>query len=218
MILVRAQGFVAIASIGLAVPAFAAVPTVATFDVDAEGFVGSTTSTVLIHSGTGGNPDGHIEIRKDLTPPVFDIGAETKTSPDFLGDYAAGGITGAGFDLNVFNNSIDAVWLRFRPDIVQNGWHYDFGAVAANSNQWELFDVAFDPTWDDATAGAMGWVQEDGAASFAAVLGGVGWIEVRVLHEGSTIAGVDNVRLVPAPSPAAIALMATGFAARRRRR
>ena len=133
-------------------PCLAAAPTVATFNTGPEGFVGSTTSTTLVHSPSSGNPGGHIQIRKSLSPPVFDIGAADTSTPAFLGDYAAGGITGAGFDLNVFNTTLTAAFVRFRPDIFTNGWSYDFGAVNPNSNLWSSFLVNFDPTWSDATA------------------------------------------------------------------
>ena len=215
----QSVGIVFGSSIALAaMPALGAAPTVAPFAADEEGFVGATTSTVQVHSGTGGNPDGHIQIRKDLSPPVFDIGTRNSVTPDFIGDYGAGGITGGGFDLNVFNNAIDDVWLRFRDSVNDNGWHYPFGAVAVNASQWESFDAAIDPTWSDGAAAGAGWVQEAGAPSWATVMGDVFWIEVRVLRDDSTIVGIDNVRLAPTPGAAALGLIVAGVGVRRRRR
>ena len=43
---------------------------------------------------TGGNPDGHIQIRKDLETG-FDIGTQNSVWPEFLGNYAAAGVNGA---------------------------------------------------------------------------------------------------------------------------
>lgn len=201
----------------------ALIGAIATYDADAEGWQGSTTSTVQIHAAGGGNPDGHIQVRKDLEPPVFDIGSRTSDDPDFLGDYAASGITGAGFDLNVFNTTIDNAYLRFRRNVAENGWVFDFGSVLPNANAWESFDVVFDPTWDDLTARANGWQSDDDvdpgvdpSPSFADVMADVGWIEVRLANEGSAIVGIDNVRLVPEPT--SIALLACGAAALLRRR
>jgi hypothetical protein len=190
--------------------AWAAVPgTVATFDADEENFQGSTTATVQVYSGTGGNPDGHVVIRKDLTPG-FDIGTQNSTSPEFLGDYAAAGVTGGGFDLNVFNTTLDSAQLRFRRNVAENGWYYDFGAVLPNANMWDSYDVALDPSWSDGDALLSGWIQEAGGPSFADLMNSVGWIEVRALNDGSSLVGVDNVRLVPEPATLGLAL--TGFA------
>ena len=194
----------------------AVVGTIETFDVDAAGFQGSTTSTVQIHAANDGNPDGHIQIRKDLSPPVFDIGSRNSANPGFLGDYGAAGVTGAGFDLNVFNSTLDNVFLRFRRAVNENGWLFPFGAVLPNANQWESHDVMFDPTWDDVTAAANGWLTDqdldaaaDPSPAFADVMAAVDWIEVRLASEGSTVAGIDNVRLVPEPS----SLIALGLGA-----
>lgn len=210
--------FTALVALGLStVPAFAAIPTVATFDADAETWQGSTTSTTQIHSPAGGNPGGHIQIRKELGDPQFDAGSRTSDDAEFLGDYATGGITGAGFDMNVFNTTLTGVLLRFRSSVTQNGWYYDFGAVAPANNAWVPYDVAFNPLWDDATAGANGWVQESGAGSFAQTLSTVDWIEVRAINTGSLIAGLDNIRLVPTPGTAALAGLALLSAFRRRR-
>lgn len=199
----------------LAAPALAAVPgTVATFDSGPDDFVGSTVSTVQIHLGDDGNPGGHLVIRK-ITDPGFDIGTRNSVWPEFLGDYAAAGVTGAGVDLNVFLD-LDEAMLRFRRDVFENGWNYDFGAIAANPGVWVSYDVLFNPAWDDATALANGWAQEAGAPSFAALMASVGWLEVRVGNEGSAIVGVDNVRLIP--EPATLGLLAVGAVALIRRR
>jgi len=200
-----------LSSVALAGTTWAAtVPTVAPFDADEDDFTASTTATVQIYSANGGNPGGHVEIRKDLTPG-FDIGTQNSVWPQFLGDYAAAGVTGGGFDLNVFNTVLDSAQLRFRRDVAENGWYYDFGPVAPNANQWESYDVAFDPSWSDADALANGWMQEAGGPDFAGLMGSVGWIEVRVINEGSAIVGVDNVRIVP--EPAALGLVLAGFVA-----
>ncbi|MEZ6209760.1 MAG: hypothetical protein R3B46_00720 [Phycisphaerales bacterium] len=74
----------------------AASPITATFDSDAQNFQGSTISTTQIHLGAGGNPGGFIEICRDLGGPAFDIGTENMATPEFLGDYVAGGINEAG--------------------------------------------------------------------------------------------------------------------------
>lgn len=195
---------------------WAAVPgTVASFDVDEDGFVGSTIATVQIYVPNGGNPDGHVQIRKDLTTD-FDIGTQNSVWPEFLGDYAAAGVTGGGFDLNVFNTTLDSAQLRFRRNVAENGWHYDFGPVVPNANVWESYDVAFDPSWTDALAAGNGWTQETGAPSFADLMQSVGWLEVRVINEGSAVVGVDNVRIVP--EPATLGLLMAGVLAVSRRR
>lgn len=193
----------------------AVVPTVATFDVDEDGFAASTTATVQIYAPAGGSPDGHVLIRKDLTTG-FDIGTQNSSWPQFLGDYAAAGVTGGGFDLNVFGTSLDAVQFRLRRNVAENGWYYDFGAVAPNANLWASYDVAFDPSWSDATAAGNGWLQEAGSPTFAALMGSVGWIEVRAINEGSAIVGVDNVRIVPEPAVLGFALTGAVVLGRRR--
>ena len=206
----------ALAAVTLAGPALAAGPIVSTFDLDAEGFAGGTIATTLVHMPGGGNPDGHIVIRKALGSG-FDMGAQNSISPEYLGNYAAAGINSAGFDLNVFNTTLDDVMIRFRVSAAQDGWRYSFGGVLPDANAWESFDVAFDPTWDDATAILNGWAQEAGADTFANTLASVGWFEVRTVNpdDVSALVGLDNIRLVPAPSAAA--LLALPLLARRRR-
>lgn len=193
---------------GLVGPAWAAVPgTTATFDAGSDDFIGSTIATVQIHMAAGGNPAGFAQIRKDLQTG-FDMGTQNSVWPELLGNYIADGINGAGLDLNVFNTALDETHLRFRRNVAENGWYYDFGAIQPNDWQWIPLDVSFNPAWSDATALANGWSQEPGSPSFAALMASVGWIEVRTVNQGSAIVGVDNVRLVP--EPAALALLAAG--------
>jgi hypothetical protein len=202
--------------LGVASSTWAAVPgTVASFDVDENGFIGSTIATVQVYAASGGNPGGHVVIRKDLSSG-FDMGTQNSISPALLGNYAVSGITGAGFDLNVFNTTLDEAHLRFRRNPAENGWYFNFGAVAPNANQWEPYDVAFDPAWSNATALANGWAQEASSPSFADLMASVGWIEARVINTGSAIVGVDNVRLVP--EPGAFAMLGAGLALFGRRR
>lgn len=194
----------------------ATVPTIANFDAGEDNFAGSTVATVQIHAAAGGNPDGFVQLRKDFGPGFDEIGTQNSLSPEFLGDYAADGVTGAGFDLNVFNTTLDSAQLRMRRNVGENGWHYDFGAVLPNANMWMSYDVAFDPSWTDAMASANGWMQETGSPSFADVMSSVGWLEVRLVNTGSSIVGVDNVRLVPEPSALGLLLAGLVFLGRRR--
>jgi hypothetical protein len=206
-----------LSSIAVASTTWAAVvPTVATFDTDEDNFIGSTIATVQIYASSGGNPGGHVEIRKDFGPGIDFIGTQNSVWPEFLGDYAAAGVTGGGFDLNVFNTTLDSAQLRFRRNVAENGWYYDFGAVAPNGNLWVSYDVAFDPTWSDALALGNGWQHEAGSPSFANLMSSVGWVEVRLFNLGDAVAGVDNVRIVP--EPGALALVLAGLVAVGRRR
>lgn len=203
---------------------FGAVPGVETFDTDTAGFVPNTTSSVVVHAAGGGNPDGHIQTRKILDPPVFDIGALT-TDPDFTGNYAAAGIGQVSVDLNFMTNNISAAWVRFRPSIVENGWLYPLTNVFP-TNVWNSYAVAFNPTWTDLQAKAAGWLTDkdvnpltDPSPSFASVLADVNSAEVRIASEGSTVVGIDNFAIA-VPEPSMITLLVAGGAVimlRRRR-
>jgi hypothetical protein len=201
----------------------AAVIGTETFDSDAAGFVPNTTSSTVVWTGSGGNPGGHILTRKDLSPPVFDIGALT-AGANFTGDYAADGINGATVDLNFMTDNVDAAWLRFRKDIFTNGWRFPLTNVFLPTDSWNTYSVAFDPTWSDADAMAAGWLtdeQIDPSANpsppFANVMGSVGRAEVRIGSVGSTVVGIDNFGLVPEPSALSLALIACGLLVARRR-
>ncbi len=205
--------------------AWAAVAGVETYDTDTAGFVPNTLSSTVVHIGAGGNPGGFIETRKDLSPPVFDVGAMT-TGANFTGDYAAAGIAGASVDLNFMTSNIDGAWLRFRPSIVENGWRFPL-TNAFPTNTWTTYSVDFDPTWTDLQAKAAGWVTDkdvdpatDPSGAFAALMSGVFSAEVRLASVGSTLAGIDNFTLrVPEPASMVFALLGGGaLIARRRRR
>lgn len=203
----------------VAVPALGAAPIVATFSLGEDNFVASTLDTVQIRPASGGNPGGFVQLRKETSVDAFPLGTRTSVTPEFLGNYAAAGINQAGFDLVTFNTTLDGAQIRFRPGVADNGWNYNFGAIAAGNNWISLVTPVFDPTWSDVAATANGWTQEAGAPSFAALFANVGWVEARFNNAPlvSAIVGVDNVRLIPAPSFAALGLMGVAIAGRRRR-
>ena len=125
----------------------AATAGIETFDTDAAGFVANTTSSVVIWAASEGNPDGHIQTRKDLTEPVFDTGALT-TDADFTGDYATDGITEATVDLMAVSGDVDTAWFRVRRDVFTNGWRYPLASSLSPNDGWGTYDVTFDPTWN----------------------------------------------------------------------
>jgi hypothetical protein len=209
----------------------AAVPTLETFDSDTAGFGPNTTSSVVVHVGAGGNPGGFIQTRKDLTPPVFDVGALTLT-PNFTGDYASAGIGSFSVDLNFFTDNITDAWVRVRPSIVENGWLFPLTSTFP-TDEWNTYGVAFDPSWTDAEAALAGWVTDqdinpiaDPSPSFASVMSSVNSLEVRIASPvESTLVGIDNVRIdaagVPDSSSLLVEAMVVGalaFGARRLRK
>ncbi len=202
----------------------AATVSLETFDAGKNGFDANTISATVIHQAAGGNPGGHLLIRKDLSPPAFDVGAMTTTRAEFLGNYAAAGITGASVDLNFQTEGIDAAWIRFRRDGSSNGWRHSLTNVFP-LNSWNTYSVDFDPNWTDAQASAAGWLTDqdvDPAANaspaFADVLKSVGFAEVRIANNTSTLVGLDNFQLIPEPSTMALAGLALLSMAGLRRR
>ncbi len=194
---------------------------VETWDTDLAGWQTETTSTVLAHGAVGGNPDGHVLVRKDLGGAFDEIGvANNGFNADFLGDYGAAGVNEVTVDLNMFNSSVTDAMVRFRRDVSENGWTFRFGALAPNANLWSTFSTGvFDAEWSDAQATLAGWSAESGAPSFAEVMSDVGWSGVRFETSTgvSTLVGVDNFTLLPEPASAAVLGLGLGALALRRR-
>lgn len=191
----------------------AAVPgSVETWDADLAGWDQSTIISTVIHAAAGGNPDGHVLVRKELGAADFDIGTATTTSSDYLGNYA--GVIGIEVDLNFGTDNVTNAWVRFRPDVVGNGWRFPLTNVFPTGS-WDTYSAPFDANWDDATALANGWEQDEpGVASFADLFSSVGWAEVRFESpQTSTLVGVDNFRLVAIPEPSSLVLAAASLAA-----
>ena len=179
---------------------------------DTNGWIQNTTSSVLVRDAGFGNPAGSLAVRRDLTPPIFDIGATTNL-PQVSGDYT--GAPSWTFSFDVFysaGNYVDT-WLRFRyQDGTFNGWHLDVENVFPNS--WQSYSVTFDSTWSDAEAAANGWVDETGGAvSWALLMTDVFHPEIRLLlgDEASALAYIDNVALRSIPEPAGLALLVFGL-------
>lgn len=185
----------------------AAVPgSVETWDTDLAGWQESTVDSTVVHAATGGNPDGHVVIRKELGGPFENIGVATSTSSDYLGDYA--GVVGVSVDIEFRTDNVTDAWIRFRPDVVSNGWRYSLTNTFP-TDVWTTYTAPLDPTWDDATALLNGWERDDpGVGSFADLFSAAGWAEVRFdSPQSSTLIGVDNFRLIPVPEPSSLLLL-----------
>jgi hypothetical protein len=194
-----------------------AVSIVETFDLDTAGFGPNTTSSVVVHIADGGNPGGYILTRKDLTPPVFDIGAFTG-NPQFTGDYAATGINFFSVDLNFFTDNIEGAWVRFRPGPAANGWRFPLTETFP-TDVWNTYDVMFDPAWGDLDAYAAGWLTDHDidplaipSPSFASVMSSVDSLEVRIASTGATLVGIDNVRIASVPDSSNLLAEGAGIA------
>jgi hypothetical protein len=179
---------------------------------DTNGWIQSTTSSVVVRDAGIGNPAGSLAVRRDLTPPIFDIGV-TSNLPQVSGNYTDAIAWTFSFDvLYDIGNYVDA-WLRFRyQDATFNGWHLDVADVFPNS--WQNYSVTFDPSWSDLEAAANGWVDETGGTvSWALLMTNVFHPEIRLLlgDQASAAAHIDNVNLRRVPEPASIALIGLGL-------
>ncbi len=189
-----------------------------TFDTDNGVMTANTVASVVVHSGTGGNPDGHMLTRRDLGEAFFDIGGLT-TDSRFTGDYGAAGITGMTVDLNFMTANFTDAWFRVRMDVVTNGWRHEL-TNSFGTNSWDTYNVAFDPTWSDVDAYANGWVKDididplaNDSPSFATVMASVGRAEIRLgTTDESSLAGIDNFGLTgEVPEPGTMLLMSAGI-------
>ncbi len=181
----------------------------------------NTTVTTVVHSNTGGNPDGHLQTR-GTGANSFDVGALTQL-PDVTGDYG-GTIWTVSVDVAFFSEdftgagSFDDAWLRFRyQDSTENGWTYSLTDMF--SADWETFSVTFDTSWSDAEAMANGWFPDNMSVdpganpseSWMTTMSDVYTTEVRLSGEGDLLAGIDNFKLQAIPVPAAVWLFGSGL-------
>lgn len=189
-----------------------------TFDTDNGVLISNTTASVVVHSPTGGNPDGHMLTRRDLGEEFFDIGGLT-TDSRFTGDYGADGITGMTVDLNFMTANFTDAWFRVRMDVVTNGWRAPLAALFPTGT-WGTYALSFDPTWTDLEARAAGWLTDDDvdplaipSPSFATVMASVGRAEIRLgTTDESSLAGIDNFGLTgEVPEPSTMLLMSAGI-------
>lgn len=188
---------------------------------DLAGWGSNTIVSTVVHSDTGGNPDGHLQTR-GTGIGSFDIGAATQLS-DVTGDFG-GTVWTASVDLAFFSEaytgagSFDNAWLRFRyQGSTQNGW--DYSLTNAFSPDWSTFSVTFDTSWTDAEAMLNGWLPDnmsisataDPSQSWATTMSNVYSTEIRLSGEGDLVGGIDNFRLSSVPVPAAVWLFASGL-------
>jgi hypothetical protein len=197
----------------LSLPAVAAVAYSEDWSAgDTNGWVQSTTSSVVIRDGAFGNPAGSLAVRRDLTPPVFDIGATT-TLAQVSGDYTGAPSWTFSFDVFYDTGNFTDTWLRFRyQDATFDGWHLDVANVFPSS--WQSYAVTFDPNWSDVEAAANGWVDETGGTvSWGLLMSNVYHPEIRLLlgDQASALAHIDNLALRSVAEPAVIWLLALGL-------
>ncbi len=199
----------------LAGSALAAVPYSEDWSAgNTNGWIGNTTSSVVVREAGIGNPAGSIATRRDLTPPVFEIGATTELAA-VSGDYTGQPAWMVSFDVFYDIGNFTDAWLRFRyQDFTMNGWYLDVADVFPNS--WQSYSAMFDPSWTDAQAAANGWVDETGGTvSWQQLMSDVYHPEIRLSlgDDFSAIALIDNFVLksvVPEPATTALLLTAIG--------
>lgn len=191
---------------------------------DTNGWIQSTTSSVVVRDVADGNPAASLAVRRSLSPPVFDMGVTTELTA-LSDDYTGQPAWMLSFDAKHDIGNYTDMWLRFRyQDATFNGWYLDIADVFPNS--WESYSVTFNPAWSDAQAMANGWTDETGGAvSWQTLMTDVYHPEIRFLlgDNQSAVAHVDNVQLkvVPEPRSTTLPLLATlgmlGLSTRRRR-
>jgi hypothetical protein len=181
---------------------------------DTNGWIGNTTSSVVIRDPGIGNPAGSLATRRELTPPVFEIGATTDL-PQVSGDYTGAPAWTLSFDVFYDIGDYTDTWLRFRyQDATFNGWHLDVADSFPSS--WQSYSATFDPDWSDLEAAANGWVDETaGAISWQQLMTNVFHPEIRLVlgDELSAIAHIDNFALKAIPEPGTLGLLGAVLAA-----
>ncbi|MCA9212280.1 MAG: hypothetical protein KDB27_04380 [Planctomycetales bacterium] len=181
---------------------------------DTNGWIPSTTSSVVVNDGTDGNPAGSLAVRRLLADPIFDTGATTELAA-LSGDYTGSQAWMLSFDAKYDTGDFADTWVRFRyQDSTFNGWHKDVSDIFTNA--WQSHSVMFDPTWSNAEAIANGWMDETaGTVSWQQLMTDVYHPEIRFIlgDQNSALAHIDNVNLKAVPEPGAVALTCIGLVA-----
>ncbi len=191
----------------LPVVSFGASPATETFDNgNLDGWVPNTIHTVVTGEIAGGNPGGFLSSLADSNVFGGVVGADNVFQP-WVGDYAAAGINFIAVDLKFFQ-TIQDPRVRFRRSISENGWNFVLTPTGSQSNDWEHFEINFDPTWTDKEATDNGWQQEPSTGSFSEVMSSVIDFEIRAdgAPEDVQALGVDNIQIdngsrLPRPIP-----------------
>lgn len=180
--------------------------------------VWGSNPSLVTHQPAGG-ADGPL----DGFASVEDFGAATelliRTSftdgTDFTGDYTAAGITHVSFDVNELSID-DNLSIRFGFGSLGNFWVSN-QIIDPQANTWESVTIELNPFLFTEVFGAGG--------TWAAAMGNVQRFQIRndfgiagiMPDPAQGDFGVDNIRLIPTPGPAAL-LAAAGIATLRRRR
>ncbi len=179
---------------------------------------GSTIHSTVVNPGVGGNPDGHLLIRRG---GAFAIGATTDLDA-VDGSYAGNSWT-VKVDLAQIEGTVSDVRLRYRyQDSTYNGWSFQLAAALGG---WSTKSVTFNADWSDADAMLNGWSADAAGSteSFAQTMANTYHPEVRFEGTRTLLVGVDNFSITAVPEPGTYLLMALGlvgvaFSARRRQR
>ena len=189
----------------LSAASFAAAPAVETFDNgDIDGWTANTTMTTVMGVPAGGNPGGFLSSQADSDQFGGVVGTLNGNEP-WVGNFAAAGIGFFSVDLKFFQ-TLQNPRLRVRRSSGENGWHFVLIPTGNQSNNWQHFEINFDPTWSDQEAMDNGWVQESGTGSFSQVWSDVLRFEIRAddATENIEALGVDNVTIAISQAPSSV--------------
>ena len=188
---------------------------VSTFDTDSDGWsaIGDTAAPVS-WSATGGNPAGHIEIIDAVTGGVTYFVAPAK----FLGNQSDSYGTPLAFDLrqsytggpNQFNDT----------DIILTGGGLTLvfdTSVNPPNDSWASYSILLTETAGWRVSTLTGAVPTQ--AQMQATLTNLTSFQIRAeFQTGADTGSLDNVRIVPEPSSAALLLLGALMFTRRRRK
>jgi hypothetical protein len=183
------------------------LPPVATADhVSAEwedgttgGWLPATGAATLAVHASGGYDGGFLESYED--PMVYGIVGALNQGAAYTGDFAAHGYVRFQVAIQFISGDFDVVYFHVRyQDGSHNGWYLPLPADTG-SDQWQWFDVHFDPGWSDPQAAAEGWLQESNTPDFTTTMSDVYHTAVKATGTGPLHLGIDAFRLWDATTP-----------------